>query len=312
MPFAAALDKLISNIQEFGLETVFGRYYSSYRGVVVDNIDPDKEGKIRAKVPMISGNAPLGEWCYPKACVGGAQFGIYHPPDIGSGVWIEFENGQLNAPIYSGGWWATLEEGGLELPSHLQQQADDEPPTAFGWYTSTGHHIFFETKAGSEQVRLGWKNGDGKQSCLSVDKDGSIQVRNHTGTFLNLDANEGGMAYQDSHGNVISATDANVQMVHSKGALVEVKDGVATVMAKEVVISGEGLNVATGGCTLGQGAQEPIPFGNKLLALWARAAIAFMTHVHPTTAPGAPTGIPTGAPFPTYDATINSLKNKSA
>jgi hypothetical protein len=198
----------------------------------------------------------------------------------------------------------------LELPSDLQQQADGDPPTAYGWYTSTGHHIFFETKAGSEQVRLGWKNGDGKQSFLSIDKDGSIQIRNHTGTFINLDANEGGMAYQDSHGNVISATEAAVQMVHAKGALVEVKDGVATVMAKEVTISGEGLNVATGGCTLGDGAQEPLVLGNKLLALWTQCITIFASHIHPTSAPGAPTGPPTGAPWPTYAADTNSLKNK--
>lgn len=303
------VEKLVENIRQYGLEYVFGRYYSSYRGVVVDNIDPDKEGKIQASVPMITGNDSLGQWCYPKAAVGGSQFGIFHPPDVGSGVWIEFENGQLDAPIYSGGWWATLEDGGLELPADLQAE-DDKAPTAYGWYTSSGHHIFFQTKPGSEQVRLGWKDADGKQSFVSITDDGSIQLRNHLGTFINLDATEGGMAYQDSHGNVISATESAVQMVHAKGALVEVKDGVATVMAKEVTISGEGLNVATGGCTLGDGATEPLVLGNKLLALWTQAMTIFSTHIHPTSAPGAPTGPPTGAPWPTYAADTNSLKNK--
>lgn len=302
-----ALEGFIQNVRSFGLE-YFGRYYSSYRGIVIDNKDPNKEGRIIATVPMITGNEPLPDWCYPKASVGGAKFGIFHPPDIGSGVWIEFENGDILNPIYSGGWWATLEEGGLELPADLQK----DPPTAYGWYTSTGHHLFFETEAGKEQVRLGWKNGDGKLAYISMTDDGSIQAQAADGTLLKLDASKGAVTILDKNKNLIATSEASVSVVHNKGALVELKDGVATVMAKEVVLSGEGLNASVGGCTLGQGAQEPLVLGNKLLALWTQAMAIFAAHLHPTTAPGAPTGPPTGAPWPTYDATINSLKNKGA
>ena len=28
-------------------------------------------------------------------------------PEVGSGVWIEFEAGQLDNPIWSGAWWAS-------------------------------------------------------------------------------------------------------------------------------------------------------------------------------------------------------------
>jgi hypothetical protein len=312
MPIMAVIEKLIDNVRDFGLETVFGRYYSCYRGIVIDNIDPDKEGKIIARVPMITGNSDLGEWCYPKACVAGDGFGIFHPPDIGSGVWVEFENGQLDAPLYSGGWWATI-DGTLELPSDLQQQAATEPPTAYGWYTSTGHHLFFETKTDNEQVRLGWhRPGDDKYSYVSIDSDGSVQMQNHQGTFVKLNAKDGqeGVTVMDKHGNVISTTETSVQCVHSKGALVELKEGVATLMADEVVLSGQGLNVSTGGCTLGNGATEPVVLGNKLLALWTQAVTAFTAHTHPTSAPGSPTGPPTGLPWPTYTPDTNSLKNK--
>lgn len=83
------------------------RYYGKYRGSVVNNVDPMQEGRIQASV---SGLVPLTSWataCLPFA---GTQSGHFTVPPIGSGVWIEFEEGDLNKPIWTGGWWGSAAE----------------------------------------------------------------------------------------------------------------------------------------------------------------------------------------------------------
>lgn len=87
--------------------TETNRYYGKYRGKVVNNIDPMQQARIQAE---ISGLLPISSWA--TACVpfAGNQSGAFMVPPIGSGVWIEFEEGDLNKPIWSGGWWGSPAE----------------------------------------------------------------------------------------------------------------------------------------------------------------------------------------------------------
>lgn len=78
------------------------QYYGKYRAFVVDNNDPDKQGRIKVQVPYISGDGVIG-WCLPcvpVACKNGGDFNI---PKVGSFVWVEFEHGDIKYPIYTGG-----------------------------------------------------------------------------------------------------------------------------------------------------------------------------------------------------------------
>lgn len=80
-------------------------YYGKYRGIVSDVDDPDNLCRIRATVPAILGEHACG-WALPAAPFGGDGHGVVMLPKPGSGVWIEFEAGRLDAPIWSGAWWA--------------------------------------------------------------------------------------------------------------------------------------------------------------------------------------------------------------
>lgn len=94
----------IKTIQSFGMEW-FRRYYSLYRAEVMDNDDPQNRGRIRVMVPFISQEA-LDEWAIPVTPYGGNKYGTFFPPEKGDYVWVMFENGDMNYPIYVGGWWA--------------------------------------------------------------------------------------------------------------------------------------------------------------------------------------------------------------
>ena len=78
------------------------KYYGKFRGRVLQNLDPLRLGRIQAEVPSISGMMP--NRCMP--CVPYAKdVGDIAIPPVGTNVWIEFEGGDLNYPIWSGCFW---------------------------------------------------------------------------------------------------------------------------------------------------------------------------------------------------------------
>jgi hypothetical protein len=85
------------------------RFYGKFRGTVIDNIDPLQTGRIMAQVPDVFGEIPTS-WCMPCVPAAGIQAGLFIVPPIGSQVWIEFEQGDRDYPIWSGGFWGTVAE----------------------------------------------------------------------------------------------------------------------------------------------------------------------------------------------------------
>lgn len=85
------------------------RFYGKYRGTVINNIDPMQMGRIMAMVPAVSGIA-LSSWAMPCVPVAGKQEGFFAVPQIGAGVWMEFEEGDPDKPIWVGGYWGLAAE----------------------------------------------------------------------------------------------------------------------------------------------------------------------------------------------------------
>jgi uncharacterized protein involved in type VI secretion and phage assembly len=85
------------------------KFYGKYRGTVVNNIDPEQRGRIQAIVPDVS-NVTLTSWAMPCLPVGGPQMGMFTVPPIGAGVWVEFEQGDPDYPIWVGCFWGTAAE----------------------------------------------------------------------------------------------------------------------------------------------------------------------------------------------------------
>ncbi len=85
------------------------RYYGKYRGTVFNNVDPMQIGRIQAIVPDVSGVVPTS-WAMPCVPVAGVNTGVFTVPQVGSGVWVEFEQGDPDRPIWVGGYWGTAAE----------------------------------------------------------------------------------------------------------------------------------------------------------------------------------------------------------
>jgi uncharacterized protein involved in type VI secretion and phage assembly len=89
--------------------TAAQKFLGKYRATVLNNIDPMQIGRIQVIVPDVSNVIPTS-WAMPCVPVAGLQMGMYTVPPIGAGVWVEFEQGDPDYPIWVGCFWGTAAE----------------------------------------------------------------------------------------------------------------------------------------------------------------------------------------------------------
>jgi len=85
------------------------QYYGKYRGQVRNNLDPLNIGRIEVSVPAVLGDGQ--GWATPCVPYAGPGVGLFALPPVGAAVWVEFENGDPDYPIWAGCFW-----GPNELP----------------------------------------------------------------------------------------------------------------------------------------------------------------------------------------------------
>jgi len=122
-----------------------GRFVGKYRATVLVNVDPEQRGRLQLMIPDVLGEIPStwAEACVPLAGPTGPPMGVYMVPPIGAGVWAEFEQGDLNYPIWTGCRWGgqsdipSLAKAGLPVSPNIVMQTlgqhvlviSDMPPT---------------------------------------------------------------------------------------------------------------------------------------------------------------------------------------
>jgi uncharacterized protein involved in type VI secretion and phage assembly len=85
------------------------KHYGKYRGVVLNNVDPMQQGRLQVQVPDVTGLSPAS-WAMPCVPMAGIQTGMVALPIPGSGVWVEFEQGDPDHPIWTGCFWGSAAE----------------------------------------------------------------------------------------------------------------------------------------------------------------------------------------------------------
>ena len=86
-------------LTEEGIEGL-GRYYSVYRGIVVDNNDTEKHmNRIKVCCPEVMGG--IITWAYAKGQHGSINNGFkYLAPKVGDIVFVTFEFGDPTKPLW--------------------------------------------------------------------------------------------------------------------------------------------------------------------------------------------------------------------
>ena len=115
MRFTDPAKFVFEKIKSLGLEVLTNRYYGTYKGIVIDTEDPENRNRIRVMVPDIGydteGKVPTDWWAEPDmlGCTGNFKddknylSGMFFPPEKYDYVWIKFEHGDIEEPVYTGG-----------------------------------------------------------------------------------------------------------------------------------------------------------------------------------------------------------------
>jgi len=222
-----SLEKVVANL----VQKVERRFYGKYRGLVVDNADPEQLGRLKVRVPSVLGNDVVTGWAMPCVPYGGdADQGFLFIPEVDAGVWVEFEEGDLEFPIWVGTFWSKP-GGESELPKPndpdgSEQGSVQDPPTRKIIKTVKGHTIQFEDADGEEMVTIiEAENGH----VITMNKDG-VKVTEGTknnevmmgqdGISISDGAN-GQEIVMDGNGIMISDKSGNQIKMESQGIVCE-------------------------------------------------------------------------------------------
>jgi uncharacterized protein involved in type VI secretion and phage assembly len=250
-----SLEKVVADL----VQKIERRFYGKYRGFVVDNADPEQLGRLKVRVPsLLSGDVVTG-WALPCAPYGGDMGqGFLFIPEVGAGVWVEFEEGDLEFPIWTGTFWSKP-SGDSELPkpndaTGTEESAVQDPPTRKIIKTKAGHTIQFEDAADQEMITI----------------------------------------IEYTHGHVITLDKSGITITEgsnkSKLSLTEDKAILQQGASSLIAIDSSGVKVGS------ESANEPMVLGNQLNTSIQNFLISLSTHTHVASSMGGPTTPPSG-PF---------------
>jgi uncharacterized protein involved in type VI secretion and phage assembly len=151
-------------------------FFGKYRGSVTDIQDPQMLGRVRAKVPDVLGDKESG-WAMPCAPAGGSQTGFFALPKVQAGVWIEFEGGDPDYPIWSGCWWGSQSE----MPSALLSP----PYKKTMLVTEGGNKLTLDDSPGAGGITLETSGGQ-KISILGT----GIEIDNGQGAKITMQGSQ--------------------------------------------------------------------------------------------------------------------------
>jgi len=153
-----------------------GKFYGKYRGVVLNNIDPMQMARIQVQVPDVLGIG-LSSWAMPCVPFAGKQSGVFVLPKIGDGVWVEFEQGDQDFPIWVGGFWGSAAEvpvlalAGLPVSPSIVLQTGNQTGLMLSDLPGPTGGILLKTATGAmisiNEVGITISNGQGATIMLN-------------------------------------------------------------------------------------------------------------------------------------------------
>jgi uncharacterized protein involved in type VI secretion and phage assembly len=155
-------------------ENDIGTFYGKYRGTVVSNVDPLQLGRIQVFVPDVGALLPT-TWALPCVPVAGKLSGTFVLPQVGAGVWVEFEQGDPNYPIWVGGFWGTS----AEVPSAAKSGLPVSPSIVL--QSGAQHSIVISDVPGTGGITLSTLTG-----AKIVINDIGITIDNGKGAKIEL------------------------------------------------------------------------------------------------------------------------------
>ena len=166
---------LSDKLKDEKLERLKSRQFGFWRGVVTNVNDPLNLGRIRAKVHELLGDADQTDWASYCSPFGGEGHGWFFLPKVGDGVWIAFEAGDINRPVWFGFWY-----------NQVDGKPGDADKNVRVLESKSGHKLVFDDSEGKEKVRIEDKAGqyiewDSKANEININTaSGIVRLKNAT------------------------------------------------------------------------------------------------------------------------------------
>lgn len=175
---------LLNTIEE--PETMVNRIYGVVVGMVTNNQDPDKMGRVKVKFPWLS-DTDESYWARLATPMAGKDRGIYFLPEVDDEVLVAFEHGDVRFPYVLGALW-----NGQDQDKPPEQNSDGKNNIRM-IKSRSGHIIRLNDEEGKETIEIIDKSGknsiaiDTTNNAIAITSDKDITLKAPQGT-IKLDA----------------------------------------------------------------------------------------------------------------------------
>ncbi|MBC6474392.1 MAG: hypothetical protein GDA48_17545 [Hormoscilla sp. GM102CHS1] len=186
------------------MNKVFGKY----RGKVTNTTDMNKRGRIEVSVPSVLGDKRL--WAEPCVPYAGKDIGIFTIPPKGSNVWVEFEGGNIDRPIWTGCFW-----GSTEMPQKAADATVAGEPEKCQVFKTSGVTIAVRSLSKGEKylsVEVGKPVVDQPLKVLFNDK--GIEINNNNKTTVKLTEKE--IELKNGKESIVMITEESIKLAEKQ------------------------------------------------------------------------------------------------
>jgi uncharacterized protein involved in type VI secretion and phage assembly len=177
LEFSGRQDRSILGLVSQGMTGGHERFFGVAIGIVTDNDDPDRLGRVKIQYPWL-GDDVESYWARLVAPGAGNNYGVIWLPQVGDEVLVAFEHGDISYPLVLGGLW----NGKDKVPFEYGEDLDAGKVTSCGFVSRSGHQVLFNESSDEASIELMTSEGnvmmvlDDKGKKLIVDTTGDISI----------------------------------------------------------------------------------------------------------------------------------------
>jgi uncharacterized protein involved in type VI secretion and phage assembly len=155
-------------------------------GIVTNIKDPDKLGRVKVKIPRLSGEDE-SNWARVATFMAGKERGAFFLPEVDDEVLVAFEFGDFSMPYVIGSLW-----NGVDKPFETNEDGKNDKRVL---KSRSGHLIRLDDKKGEEKIEIIDKSGknlitfDTKNNKITISSDKDIELAAKNGK-VTIDAKE--------------------------------------------------------------------------------------------------------------------------
>lgn len=154
---------MLTDQTEYTVHT--GKMYGVVIGVVTNNQDPEKLGRVKVRFPWLS-KSDESHWARVATLMAGPDRGSFFLPEVDDEVLVAFEHGDIRFPYVLGALW-----NGVDTPP--QDNADGENNLRL-IKSRSGHIIRLDDTSGGEKIEI--IDSSGNNSLVMNTADNTITI----------------------------------------------------------------------------------------------------------------------------------------